>query len=148
MVKSTIQVSDVSIDTFIGRGVLLNYEAQSVIDLTDDLPAIKEGDIVVIHTGLSSLFGTPSYYDDHPILTEAFCRYLIDKKIKGIALDFYSPDTAPFNRHKQLLEADLFIAENLNNTHLLKPFTFFDCFIIPVKISASGAFVRAFAHVK
>lgn len=136
------------IDQFIGRGVVLDFENEKTITLRDvDEKRIQKEDIVVIYTGSETMIGTDEYYYNHPKVSKEFCDFLIEKKVKILALDFFSPDSSPSLIHKSLLSNDILIVENVKNTKQLLDVKEFNLYMIPLKISAEGSFVRAFAEV-
>lgn len=148
MVDSDIKISDIPIHQFMGEGVLLDFEDEKKITLRDkDKNRIKENSIIVIYTNMDKKFGSDEYYYDHPKLTMGLAKYLVEKKVKIVALDFYSPDSLPLEIHKILLSNNILIAENLKDVHLLKD-TEFELYLVPIKINAEGAFIRAFAKIK
>ena len=146
MLDSDLFVSDYDISTFIGKGVFLNYENE--VDLTlreEDESKIVEGSIVMVYTNMDKVNGTKEYYETHPVISMELCECLIQKKVKVVALDFYSPDKFPFEIHKKLLSNNILIVENVKNAHLLKDIKEFTLHMIPMKIDAEGSFVRAYA---
>lgn len=149
MLDSNINISDINMSKFIGKGILLNFENQKEIVLReDDKEKIVEDSIILIYTNMDKKIGTEEYYLDHPIITKEFCDFLVAKKVKILALDFYSPDKFPLTIHKTLLGNDILIVENIKDAHLLKNINDFKLYLIPIKIKAEGAFIRAFAEIK
>lgn len=137
------------IDKFIGNGVVLNFENEKCITLREeDKNCLSKDDIVVIYTGSEQLNGSEEYYHNHPQVTKEFCDFIVEKQIKILALDFFSPDSFPYLIHKTLLSNDILIVENLKNTHMLLRETKFKLYMIPLKIKTEGSFIRAFAEVK
>jgi len=148
MLESDKYMSDYHISKFIGDGVLLDFENQKDIVLRDsDKLKIKKDFIVMIYTNMDKRIGTKEYYYDHPKVSEELCDFLIEKQIKILALDFYSPDQLPLTIHKKLLSNDILIVENLKDVNELKNISNFKVNLIPIKIKAEGAFIRAFAEV-
>lgn len=141
-------ISDYPIDKFIGKGVLLNFEGESIISLREeDKTKIKQDSIVVVYTNMDKKINTIDYFDKSPQISEELCDYLISKQINILALDFYSPDSFPFTIHKKLLAHDILIVENLKNVDQLVNIRDFVLHLIPIKLNAEGAFVRAYAEV-
>jgi kynurenine formamidase len=105
---------------------------------------------ILVHTGWSSHWNTPAYYENHPYLTEGAARYLRDHGAKLVGIDSHNIDctfhkTRPV--HTILLGAGILIVEHLCNLHLLpdKGYTFN---AVPPKFKGVGTFpVRAFARV-
>jgi kynurenine formamidase len=91
-------------------------------DLDRASPRIKAGDIVAIDTGWSARWGTPAW-DQHPCLSLEAARWLLDKRVKMLAVDTPTPDIpldrrpADFNWpvHRTLLAHGILIAEQLAN---------------------------------
>lgn len=149
MLTSIKNIADYEIGKFIGKGVLLNFENQKDISLRNkDKPKIIKDSIVLIYTNMDKKIGSNEYYNDHPKITIELCDYLIEKQIKILALDFYSPDQLPLAIHKKLLSNDILIVENIKDAHLLKDISDFILYMPPIKIEAEGAFIRAFAEIK
>lgn len=83
---------------------------------------IRAGDIVLLHTGWSEKFTSDEYYD-HPYLSDACARWLVERRVKMVGMDALTPDmpiprrpkdfSAPV--HHILLGADVLIIENLAN---------------------------------
>lgn len=149
MLDSEINVSNFDIDKFIGEGVFLDFENKKNIHLrAEDKIKIKEDSIVLIYTNMDKVIGSDKYYYDHPKVSLELCNYLVEKKVKIVALDFYSPDQSPSTIHKTLLKNDILIVENIKDAHLLKGIDDFTLYMVPIKIDAEGAMIRAFASVK
>lgn len=148
MLNSNIMISDYDIEKFIGKGVFLNFENQKDIILREeDKSKIEEDSIVLVYTNMDKKIGSDEYYNDHPKVSIELCKYLVEKKVKILALDFYSPDSLPLTIHKTLLGNDVLIVENIKNAHLLKDVSDFVLNMIPIKTKAEGAFIRAFATI-
>lgn len=148
MLDSSKMISDYPITKFIGKGVLLDFSNQKQITLREeDKDRIVEDSIVLINTGMDKKIGADEYYNDHPQVSIELCKYLVEKKIKILVLDFFSPDSFPSLIHKTLLSNEILIVENVKDAHLLKSDSEFTLYMIPIKISAEGAFIRAFAEV-
>lgn len=145
MIENGKKITDYPIDYFMGQGVCLNFENEDTITLRPkDKTAIQRNEIIIVHTGFYKQFEQTRYYTDYPVVTEAFANFLIENKVKLLVLDFFSPDKHPFKIHKRLLQNDILIVENVTNTGELKSLTTFTAYMIPIKIEAEGAFVRAF----
>ncbi len=147
MLNTDKDISGFEIDSFIGKGVFLDYENQKEIGLKEEYKnKIEKDSIVLIYTNMEKVYGTDEYYYEHPQVSEELCDYLIEKQIKVLALDFFSPDSSPSIIHKKLLSNDILIVENISNANLLKEITDFTLYLIPIRIKAEGAFIRAFAQ--
>jgi len=142
-------ISDYQISKFIGCGVILDFFGEKNIGLKQEhKEIIKEDSIVLIYTGYDKIIGDDEYYSKHPIISEELCDYLIEKKIKIVGLDFFSPDKSPSIIHKKLLENDILIVENLKDINLLLDYKNIVVHLIPIKVDAEGAMIRAYARVK
>ena len=141
-------VSEIGLDRFIGRGVLLDVRGQKTIPYR---PGYEErgleDDIVILYTGHSSKYGTDEYYKDHPVIAEDFMDFLIERKIKMLGMDLPSPDPYPFKIHKGLLSKDILIIENLTNLSSLLDKKSFTILALPLKIRAEASLARVVALV-
>ena len=110
---------------------------------------IKEGDIVIFHSNLSTKWNTEAYEKEAFYLSEELAEELVQLKVKSIGLDFISPDevtteTSPI--HHILLGNNIYLIENLTNLDAIETKRFFSA--APLKIKNSdGAFARAFAVI-
>lgn len=92
MMQKTEDLAAIPTDRFFGNGVVLdipkgNWEAITAKDLEAAQP-VKEGDIVVINTGWHHKYSDGlEYYGEAPGLTEDAAQWLIDKKVKFVAVD-------------------------------------------------------------
>lgn len=139
------------------EGVLLRLTALSA----PDRRAIDESDLrgaldgvhaggcaVLIHTGHSSLWGTPGYFTDHPYLTDNAVEYLLSVGPALVGIDSLNIDGTHTGRrpaHSWLLAARIPIVEHLTRLDDL-PTTGFRFTAAPPAIQGLGTFpVRAFA---
>ena len=108
------------------------------------------GKAVLVHTGWDRHWRTDAYFADHPFLTEAAARALIDAGAAFVGIDSHNiDDTRTRGRpvHTLLLGADIPIGEHLTGLGRL-PDTGFRFSAVPPKIKGMGTFpVRAFAVV-
>lgn len=75
LTNSTRFISEIDIENFIGKGILINAFKQNVIewkDQYDDL--IIEESIVLIYTGHSLKLNSNEYYKNYPEITENFAK--------------------------------------------------------------------------
>lgn len=146
MIQNGKTLDQFPIDQFIGRGVYIKVD-NNKFDLAQlQHVDIKEGDIVLFHTGMSEIYNDPRYFE-HPSISEEIANYLVEKKIKMAGMDMASPDHEPFQIHKILLNAGILIIENLTNLTELsgKEFT---VYALPIKLQIDAAPARAIAEVK
>ncbi|MDF2700079.1 MAG: hypothetical protein K0Q49_1635 [Haloplasmataceae bacterium] len=146
LTSSKMLINEIEISRFIGRGYLIDARGEKKITLKDDYFKIQTDDIVLIYANFDKIFGTIEYYENHPILSDEFTKFLIERKVKMLGLDFPSPDNYPFLIHRQLLENNILIIENLTNLESLLENNF-DIYALPLKISADSAPARVVAII-
>lgn len=108
------------------------------------------GKAVLVHTGWDAHWRTDAYFENHPFLTEAAARLLVQGGAALVGIDSYNIDdtrtrTRPI--HTALLGADVPIVEHMTNLASLPdgPFRFA---AVPPRVKGMGTFpVRAFAIV-
>ena len=108
------------------------------------------GKAVLVHTGWDAHWRTDAYFENHPFLTAAAARLLVEGGAALVGIDSYNIDdtrtrTRPI--HTTLLGADIPIVEHMTNLARLPdgPFRFA---AVPPKVKGMGTFpVRAFAIV-
>lgn len=124
------------------RGLAVDADAFAGLDLT--------GKAVLVHTGWDRFWRQNAYFIDHPFLTEAAARLLVDAKVALVGIDSHNiDDTRTRSRpvHTRLLGADIPICEHMTRLEDLpeRPFRFS---AVPPKICGMGTFpVRAHAIV-
>ncbi|MFN3725755.1 MAG: cyclase family protein [Allosphingosinicella sp.] len=108
------------------------------------------GKAVLVHTGWSRHWGSETYFEDHPFLTEAAARLLANGGAALVGIDSYNiDDTRTRMRpvHTILLGARTLIVEHMTNLDAL-PERGFRFTAAPPKIQGMGTFpVRAFAEI-
>ncbi len=135
------KIDEIDINNFIGKC--------SVIQCRDKTIKSAESfeEIIIINTNGFKDYGSCDYFINFPYLSFEFAERLIDENVKGVCIDRCSVDKIGENRiHKILLENNIWIAENIANTQLLKNKTYTG-FFIPMKIQAEAAPVRAFVKL-
>jgi kynurenine formamidase len=99
-------------------------EEISAGDLEAQEQRVETGDIVFIHTGWAPFFSAdPERYQQHPYLGVDAAGWLLERKVKLVAIDVPTPDKPePLRQagfdwpvHHLLLEGGTLIAEHLNN---------------------------------
>jgi kynurenine formamidase len=109
-----------------------------------------EGRAVLIRTEWDKRWGTESYWEPGPYLSEKSIDLLIRSKATLVGVDFWNVDnTADFVRpaHTRLLASDILIVEHLCNLSDL-PRTGFRFYAVPLRIVRGASFpVRAFAEI-
>jgi arylformamidase len=137
-------LSDYAVDSFVGRGVLVNIEdnLEAVIS-----KGVQSGDIVLVNTGMSGKLFSPEYFNNYPVLAADVVDYLISIGIKMLGIDCPSVDnTDDFAHHKVILAAGILIIENLTNLHALIGKNF-EVIALPLKVELDGSPARVIAKV-
>lgn len=145
MIADGKTLDQIPVEQFVGRGCYI--EAKDGFDLEAIKQAdIREGDIVLFHTGIIARYKEPSYYEKYPKLPEDIARYLVDMKVKMVGMDMSGPDHEPFKTHKILLGGGVLIIENLTDLDQLadKEFT---VYALPIKLEVDGAPARVIAQL-
>lgn len=108
------------------------------------------GKAVLVHTGWDEHWRTEAYFSDHPFLTEAAARHLVEAGVVFVGIDSHNiDDTRTRSRpvHTILLGADIPIGEHLTDLGAL-PDDGFRFSAVPPKVVGMGTFpVRAYAEV-
>jgi len=121
----------IPLEHLIGRGVVIRLDKPRFgtiepVDLEGAEPGIEPGDIVAIDTGWSETWRTPAW-GQHPYLSVEAAQWLVNKRVKLVALDTQTPDL-PLERrpkdftwpvHRALLRDGVLIAEQLANLRSL-----------------------------
>lgn len=149
LLQSSRYISDIPIEALIGRGCVLDVRGEENIIMKEAyMDKVKEGDIVLLHTGFDSKYGEEQYYKNHPTIDKDLADFFIKREIKALGMDLPSPDRYPFEMHKLLLGKDILIIENVTNINKLIGETDFEVFALPIKIMADGASARVIARIK
>jgi kynurenine formamidase len=124
------------------NGLAVDADAFSELDV--------RGKAVLVHTGWDRFWRTDTYFDDHPFLTEAAARALVEGGAAFVGIDSHNiDDTRARSRpvHSLLLGADIPIGEHLTGLDKLPDVGF--CFsAVPPKVCGMGTFpVRAYARL-
>jgi len=105
---------------------------------------------VLVHTGWDRFWRTDAYFADHPFVTEAAARALVEGGAAFVGIDSYNiDDTRARSRpvHTILLGADIPIGEHMTGLEKL-PDDGFRFSAVPPKVKGMGTFpVRAFARL-
>lgn len=127
------------VSSCVPKGILNLPEFRSLLERT------IEDTIVLLYTGIDTLFGKIEYFQQQFSVSEEVANFLVEQKVKGVGIDAPSIDTYPFATHRILLAHEVPIFEGLTNlkTILGRKVTFFG---VPLKlVGCSGSPVRAFA---
>lgn len=156
MLKEGKKLTDYPIDRFIGDGVVIDARNNSEMNVNNvkqdgikpSLDDVKQEDIVFVYTGHTKKAGSKEFFENNPTISKSLAQKLIDKKVKIIGLDSFSPDNAPFEIHKLFFKHDILIVENLVNLDKLAGKRF-KCYILPLKIKdADGAPCRVIGIIE
>jgi arylformamidase len=108
------------------------------------------GKAVLVHTGWSRHWGSETYFEGHPFLTEAAARLLAERGAALVGIDSYNVDDTGTKRrpvHTILLGAGTLIVEHMTNLEAV-PHSGFRFTAAPPKVEGMGTFpVRAFAEI-
>lgn len=126
------------------------FAAGLAVDADDFAGLELRGKAVLIATGWDEHWRTPIYFENHPFLTAAAARLLVQSGAKLVGIDSHNIDDTRVRArpvHSILLGADIPICEHLANLGAL-PDEGFRFSAVPPKIAGFGTFpVRAFAEV-
>lgn len=148
LTDSTKLLSDYPVDRFIGTGCLIDARGKTIdASLLAQVPE-QDGLIVLILTGQDKQFDNPEYFTKYPVLTEDFARGLIQRKVKMVGIDSFSPDVYPFTIHQLFFKHDILIIENLTGLEQLVGVQNFDVIALPLKFATDSALARVVAVVK
>lgn len=166
MLKEGKKLTDYPMNKFIGEGIVIDAKNNSELSLEcmkDNnlksylnkfkknklgLDDVKQDDIVFFCTGHTKKAGSKEFFENNPTISKSLAQKLVDKKVKIIGLDSFSPDNAPFEIHKLFFKHDILIVENLVNLDKLIGKRF-QCFILPLKIKdADGAPCRVIGIIE
>jgi arylformamidase len=149
---------EIPLDRLHGPGVVWRIETEpfGVIDaatLAKQRPTARADDIVFIDTGWSACIGTERY-SENPALAPDAARWLVDQRIKLLAVDLITPDLAVPRRppgfdwpvHHILLGNGILIAENLTNLRSLAGHRVEAMFLALNIEGSDGSPVRAIAR--
>jgi len=142
-----------SVEAFLGgmvheslECIVLDARDQNPIDI--DVSEVKQGDIVFFCTNHIKKLNTDEYFkDSSPVLSEALAQKLVEKKIRIVGLDSWTPDHEPYKSHYLFLGNDIMIIENLTNLDKIVGKRC-KCYALPLKIKdADGAPCRIIAEI-
>lgn len=142
-IKNGKKISDLAMENFIGKASI-NYVKNRQKEISAKNLKNTNEKIAIIITGWSKYFGSDKYFYENPYLSNELANLIIEKNIKGIAIDTCSVDKYGENTiHKKLLENNIWIVENITNCDNLSK-TSYDSFFIPLNLNAEASPVRAF----
>lgn len=149
-IKGGKRLSEFPVEKFIGRGVLIDApepgRSEIGIDLLKNI-RIGAGDIVLVHSDISTWYREPEYYSCYPVFTEEFAKEIVKRGVNMVGLDFCSPDNLPYAIHKILLGAEILIIENMTNLDKLVGVKEFEVIALPAKFDTEAAPARVVARI-
>jgi arylformamidase len=138
-------VDEISLEALVGPGVVLDMRGKSQVDRQAlEEASIEDHTRILLKTDNGPLLSGPSFRKDYVHLTEDGARYLVERKVCLVGIDYlsierYNNPGAPV--HHILLESEVVIVEG---AYLLEippgPYEIF-CLPLPVK-GADGAPAR------
>ncbi len=168
LVANTGTYLDMPAHRFAGRADLSGLDLAAVVDLDGIVVDLRQasasaigpeafsgvavaGRAVLVATGWDRHWGTEAYLSDHPFLTEAAARYLVDAGAALIGIDSLNIDSLADPRrpaHTAILDAGIPLVEHLTGLDQLPP-DGFRFFAVPPRIRGMATFpLRAFALLR
>ena len=151
MINKGKTIDEFNINDFIGIAVIIDVSKLKRIDI-EDLILYKEKinncDFVILKTGWYKYWGSNSYLQGFPSLTEDAAKWLCSFNIRGIGTDTISVDnfdSIDFEVHNTILSRGIIIIENITNLDEVREEEF-TLVATPLKIETGDASpVRAIA---
>jgi arylformamidase len=147
-------LSETSLEAFTDlEGIVIRVPCEEGLAITRERVGNFEirNRAVLLHTGWDKHWNTPTYYENHPYVTEEAAQYLRDCNVKLVGIDSHNIDnTSGSSRpvHTTLLGSEILIVEHLCNLYLV-PDEDFLFSAIPPKFKGVGTFpVRAMAKLR
>lgn len=147
MIEGGKNISQIGIDRFIGKGILIDVRGVKKIskDLLNGVK-IKKGSIILLFTGFDKKYNSSEYFTSYPEVTEDFAQALVESGVLMFGSDTASPDYSPFKIHKLFLANEILIIENLTNLEKLVGVKKFEIIALPAKFALEGAPARVVAR--
>lgn len=145
------RIDQVDLDRCVGPALRINLPATvreiEVKHLAEWDNKLRVAHRVVFNTGWHHRWGQPNYFTEHPVITGAAAKYLVDHGVVLVGVDTPSVDRPPYDAHLTLLGAGLLIVENLTNLDAI-PGDVFELVATPLRITGrDGSPVRAVAII-
>lgn len=164
VVKDGPNVGEVDFHRYMGEAVMLDLTRMGVpnaVMKAEHFEGMEDkcrpGDIIVVRTDWGhKMFGKMEYYTESPYIDTSAAQWLVDRKPKAIAFDFFEEydarrtdfDSTNFYVHHIMLGADVVLIEGLDNLGGIGQERFF-MMALPIKImDAEASPVRAIAIVE
>ena len=151
--KEGKDISTFPIEKLIGEAIVVDFSHKKVGEAIDEKDLelyqneIKEGDIVLIRTGLSKFYRTSKAHE-RPYITEEAINWLIEKRIHCLGVDCSGIEPKGLDyqiNHEALFKNDIPLIESLTNLNQLRKDRVL-LFVLPVAIKNIEAFpVRVIA---
>ncbi len=145
-----LDLAELPLSSLADLDALVVSTSTDAIDAAVFEPLEVTGKAVLVHTGWSRHWGTPTYLSGHPYLTGEAAELLLDRGAALVGIDSLNiDDTRGGERpvHSTLLGGNVPIVEHLCNLEAL-PASGFAFHAAPVKVRSFGTFpVRAYAVV-
>ncbi len=140
-------IYEIPLEQCIGTGCILNAADKINIPMTKEYKLlVRPKSIVLLYTGISRLFESKEYFDNHPVVSKELAQLFVERQVKMVCIDSPSPDRHPFEVHKLLLENNILIAENLTNLDKLLFVNKFEIIAFPLNIHADSSPARIVAR--
>ncbi|MBI3128764.1 MAG: cyclase family protein [Candidatus Tectomicrobia bacterium] len=163
VVKGAPTVGAIDFQLYMGEAVMLDVTSMGkpnavikAAHLEKHEKKCRAGDIIVVRTDWGrKMFGTLEYYTKSPYIDVSAAKWLVARKPKAIAFDFFEEydarrtdfDSTEFKVHHVMLGAGVVLIEGLDNLDKVKKERFF-MMALPIKIAdAEAAPARAIAIV-
>ena len=117
-IEDGARLGDVPLDRMVGEAVVLDLRGRTAVDQAalEGAP-LAAGDIALFRTDNSERWGRPEFQRDFTYVTEDAARWLVDRGIRAIGMDYLSIEhfgSADFPVHHILLGAGVFVIEGLD----------------------------------
>ena len=140
-------IYEIPLEQCIGTGCISNAADKINIPMTKEYKLlVRPKSIVLLYTGISRLFESKEYFDNHPVVSKELAQLFVERQVKMVWIDSPSPDRHPFEVHKLLLENNILIAENLTNLDKLLFVNKFEIIAFPLNIHADSSPARIVAR--
>ncbi len=136
----------ISLDSLMGKAQVIDLMTVHDSISANDLKryVINEGEIIVLRTPNSALGITDEFHRDFIYLDASGARYLAEKKVKAVAIDYLGieRDDPEHTTHTTLMKADIAIIEGVRLYHVPAGHYFMICLPLAI-IGLEAAPARA-----